>query len=111
MTAPELVAAPVGAKVTASGDMNHLCPFKDEVDKGRATVSWTTNGATYELHSLAEYFGSFAEEKISHEQLATRVMNELNQPGVSELRVEVRYVTAGLIVEVVRAVHGEPLRG
>lgn len=107
----ELVPAPHGAKVSASGEVTHLCPFKDEVDKGRAHVSWVTSGATYELHSLAEYLGTFADQSISHEQLATKIMNDLNRDGVSGVWVEVRFITAGLIVEVVRAVHGEPVRG
>lgn len=107
---PAVVPAPMGARVSASSEIVHLCPFKDEADTGRVTVEWETRGGTFELHSLAEYFGTFEDKKLSHEQLATQIMNDLAAPTVAGVRVEVRFVTAGMVVEVVRALPSEPVR-
>lgn len=105
----QLVPAPAGARVSASGDITHLCPFKDEVDRGRVKVSWATVDRTVELHSLAAYFSTFAEEAVSHEQLVTRIAYDLRALGLLEVHAELRFITAGLVVEVTRALPGEPL--
>lgn len=101
MTAPEIapMTVPVDADVhmTATCSVTHLCPFKDEVDRGGVTVKWSTNGRTFELHALAAYLQAFAEERISHEDLTDRFRRTLAfAPGVTGVEVTTVWETAGM---------------
>lgn len=79
----------------------HLCPFRPEVDRGHISVEWIAQTATFELHELGTYLASFAEEKVSHEQLTSRIFDHLSRhPGVIVLGVRTRWQTAGMDVTV-----------
>lgn len=102
----ELVPADSQATVTAGGLVSHLCPFVDEADHGTVTITWRCNTSTVELHSLAAYLGGFTDRRIGHEDLVEEVFQHLRDaaPGVSVRSVTARFTTAGLGVEVSRAV-------
>lgn len=106
MTLPTLVRADTNdaVTVTARAQIKHLCPFKDEVDTGTATITWTCAGWTIELHSLAEYLASFANQAISHECLAASITADLQALGdlIAVQSVTARFTTAGIDVEVRR---------
>lgn len=82
----------------------HLCPFKDEVDEGTITIEWIARSTTFELHELASYFATFANKKISHEQLTGDIFAYLaRQPeGPIVLRVATHWRTAGMNVTIQR---------
>jgi NADPH-dependent 7-cyano-7-deazaguanine reductase QueF len=83
--------------MTASTWFAHLCPFKDEVDHGRATITWRCNGATLELHALADYLRRFKDTQLSHEEVTDRIRHDLSAtPGVELLTVETTWDTAGM---------------
>lgn len=97
-----MTTVPVDARdeiVTATGPIRHMCPFRHEVDEGTVSVSWRVNGATFELHDLAEYLTSFRDLTISHEELTARIYAHL---GGWAVNVTTRWVTAGLEVTVSR---------
>jgi NADPH-dependent 7-cyano-7-deazaguanine reductase QueF len=88
-----------GVTVTATFPLRHLCPFKDEADEGRISIKWAVSKETFELHSLAEYLAEFADLKISHEELTTRIFREL---GSMVVGIETTWSTAGAEVVVTR---------
>jgi NADPH-dependent 7-cyano-7-deazaguanine reductase QueF len=89
--------------VTVASPLQHLCPFKDEVDRGTVTVEFAVDGLTFELHELSAYFGSFAGETISHEALTGRIFTDLSSNGLAVLGVTTEWVTAGMHVVVRRS--------
>lgn len=96
-------------RLHASGPLQHLCPFVQEIDRGLVTIGWDTDGWTIELHSLAAYLESFREREISHEDLTEELRAELSgRHGITNVTVETEWNTAGLGVTC--AVPGEPLR-
>jgi len=113
MSRPELVKVGSTATVTAQSAIKHLCPFKDEVDIGTIAISWACRGFTIELHSLASYLNSYAENAISHEDLVAMVAADLQTlgDGITVRSVTVRFTTAGIDVEVSRAVPVDALDG
>src|SRR5687768_16525232 len=80
-----VVAAPAGAVVSATGDVSHLCPYKDEEDEGTVTVRWRTITSTIELHSLRVYLDLFDEALVSHETLADQFTEDISRLGGIEL--------------------------
>ena len=96
-----LVDCPEPATVRAVGPVRHRCPYKDEVDRGTVTVTWTTNGCTYELHSLRDYLDTYRESKLSHEAVAALILMDLSSPRtVRDVMVTVDFETAGFACRV-----------
>jgi len=86
--------------MTVTAEVQHLCPFVEEVDNGTITVMWRTNGATFELHSLREYLDGFKDSEISHEMLTDRIRHDLSaMQGVKIVAVESTWDTAGMEVQ------------
>lgn len=102
----DIELVPAAAKVTASAtaQVDHLCPFKDETDEGSVTIIWDCAGDTVELHSLSLFLAAFAFEKISHEDLVGEIFArfEALAPRVVIRSVTARFTTAGIDVEVRR---------
>lgn len=95
LTAP--TQAEVRVRITLP--IQHLCPFVPEVDHGTITVAWNTYGQTFELHLLKYYLQSFADTKISHEDLSEKIQKELAAyPGIRKVSVETTWDTAGMDV-------------
>jgi NADPH-dependent 7-cyano-7-deazaguanine reductase QueF len=89
--------SPVTLATKAS--IQHLCPFVHEVDNGNITVTWDTDGWTFELHSLRAYLRSFTDREISHEDLTEEVRAELSSHhGISAVTVTTEWRTAGMEV-------------
>lgn len=85
--------------ITAKATLRHLCPHVEEVDYGTVTIAWRVNGATYELHSLAEYLRGFKDSRISHEQITDRIRHDLSVvDGIELVSVETTWDTAGMEV-------------
>lgn len=88
-----------GVHVQVTAAVRHLCPFKQEIDDGRVTVSWRTDHATVELHSLRAFLGDFAESAISHEDLVSELWAALNAlAGIRRVLVVATWKTAGMDV-------------
>jgi NADPH-dependent 7-cyano-7-deazaguanine reductase QueF len=97
------LTAPCAAQVTVTytGPLTHRCPFVDEVDNGTTTITWTTAGATLELHALAAWLAQFDELVVSHEDLTARIRTELaDQEGIADVAVRTAWTTAGAEVTV-----------
>lgn len=93
----ETVEAPHGTVLRVTAPLVHLCPFRDEVDKGAVTITWETEGQTFELHSLASYLQSFRPVRISHEALTLHIKDSLNaSAGLTVVSVATLWGTAGL---------------
>jgi len=85
--------------VRTTGDLTHLCPFKNEVDHGTVAIVWRALGKTYELHSLAEYLQRFKDCEMSHEAITDRIRSDLSVVvGIDLVSVETTWHTAGLSV-------------
>lgn len=101
---PALLTVPApGADVlvVTTAPLVHLCPHVDEVDTGQARLSWVTEGSTIELHSLAAYLESWADERIGHEELTETIASALRVlEGISSPRARLTYTTAGILTEV-----------
>lgn len=84
-------------KVTVSGAVRHLCPYRDEVDDGTAEITLSVTGGedAPELHSIADTLADYAAVRISHEEL-TRAFYRLFHAD----KVVTRWKTAGLDVVV-----------
>jgi len=96
MSSSMTVPCPVKVAVTVQAPLRHLCPHRDEVDLGRVTVRWTTDGMTFELHALREYLASSDHVVISHEELTDILRRDLTTPGVANVSIETEWTTAGL---------------
>lgn len=102
----DFVSSANGLRVTATFPVTHRCPFRDELDEGTVTVSWTTtHHLTIELHSLAAYLTEFRDLAISHEDLTARLLDDLQSAGqgrspfsVTEVEVSTAWTTAGAAV-------------
>jgi NADPH-dependent 7-cyano-7-deazaguanine reductase QueF len=110
VSGPVAVPAVAGVRVSAAGWVRHLCPHVDEADFGSSAIAWTTKDATIELHSLAAYLGTYADQKISHEDLVAAITADLDAlPGITDVTVTAQFHTAGFVVEVSSAVPGDAL--
>lgn len=95
----ETVEAPHGTVLRITAPLVHECPFKQETDEGSVTITWETEGRTFELHSLAAYLKTFAPVRISHEALTRHLKDSLNaSTGLTVVSVATRWGTAGLDV-------------
>lgn len=93
--------------VTATYPLQHLCPYRDEVDSGTVEITWRTHGATFELHDLGAFLATFAGKEFSHEQLTAFLAALLHdRDGLTVVEVLTRWTTAGAEV-VCRAVPRE----
>lgn len=84
-----------GMRAEVTMPLTHLCPFRDEVDNGTATLRWLVDERTLELHSVRRWLDSFARVVASHESVTGTLhdtLSQLNLPGVS---VTTRWETAG----------------
>lgn len=98
---PETVDCDSAVTVTATGDLSHACPFKNEQDHGTVTVTWRASGQTIELHSLAEYLKTFAGERVSHEAITGRIRRDLSMiRGIADVWVTSTWTTAAFSVVV-----------
>jgi NADPH-dependent 7-cyano-7-deazaguanine reductase QueF len=89
--------------VSITAPIQHLCPFVNEVDNGTVTIGWATHGWTFELHSLRDYLGTFADREISHEALTQEIRDELSGHhwhGILRVSVSSEWRTAGMRVGV-----------
>lgn len=87
MTAPEVIEVEAdGVRATASFPLTHECPYRDETDHGTVELTWTVEGRTLELHSVAEWLRTFEGRMTSHEALTARLWAvlavDLTLPGV-----------------------------
>lgn len=88
-----------GVSVTVTAPVRHLCPFKDEIDDGRLTLSWRTDHSTVELHSLRQFLGVFADARISHEEVVSEIWGAMNRvAGIRSVTVSTTWRTAGMEV-------------
>lgn len=93
-------------RVSTTSAAEHLCPYKDEADKGTVEIAWTTGSETVELHALAALVRARESTRISHEQWTEDLaMTISNSVDVHDVAVTSRWSTGGLSVEVVRRVH------
>lgn len=104
MRHPDLAPANPNIAMTATTAIQHYCPFVSEVDNGTITINWVTGDSTIELHSLANFLGHYADQKISHEDLVDEVFDSLEYltPHIILCSVTARFTTAGIDVEVRR---------
>lgn len=97
----QTVPAAVSVRVTAAGYLEHECPHVVETDNGTAAISWTTSGATVELHSLARYLDAYEGVPISHESLTHLIAADLaGLAGIADVAVVTKWETSGLEVRV-----------
>jgi hypothetical protein len=92
----------VTVTVQAAFPAVHLCPFKDEVDEGRATITWLQHlGAdTLELHGLRAYLDSLDEWEVSHEEYTQHLADFVAGKGYAGVTVTTEWTTAGGVVKV-----------
>jgi NADPH-dependent 7-cyano-7-deazaguanine reductase QueF len=87
--------------ICINGFITHLCPFADETDHGTITVTYRPWHHEIELHSFADYLDSFADTKISHEELTRQIRSELDEwVDPRRLTVRTEFKTAGLTISV-----------
>lgn len=80
-------------RVTISGAVSKLCPYRQELDVGRVTLELdVSDGDGPELHAVAAYLGAFADRALSHEEFTRIVAADLAAGVVST------WTTAGLEV-------------
>lgn len=85
--------------VTTTAPLIHLCPHRDEEDRGTITITWACDGQTFELHSLTEYLGTWANARVSHEDITDRIRHDLSTyDGIVIESVLTTWRTAGMEV-------------
>jgi NADPH-dependent 7-cyano-7-deazaguanine reductase QueF len=107
----EVIACDNNVTVRVVTQLTHKCPYRDEIDEGQADISWTVDGRTFELHSLAAYLATWKDSEVSHEQITDRIAHDLSTvEGVSDVRVATDWTTAGMRVTCQRGAGGDLLR-
>lgn len=97
MSAIKTVPVEAHTRLSAEANIQHLCPFVQEVDNGTLTVAWDADGWTLELHALRAYFSTFSDREISHEELTSEVQAELSSHhGINNVSVTSNWRTAGM---------------
>jgi NADPH-dependent 7-cyano-7-deazaguanine reductase QueF len=97
----ETVGCDSDVRVTITGPIGHLCPYRDETDHGTIDITWTVAGQTLELHSLAAYLRGWADARLAHEQLTDLIRHDLaTMPGITRVTVSTAWQTAGMRVHV-----------
>lgn len=97
MSSPATVPVEANVTMSASADIQHMCPFVQEVDNGSIAITWRAEGWTFELHSLRAYLNTFADREISHEDLTEEIRAELNgHHGLTIEAVSTTWRTAGM---------------
>jgi NADPH-dependent 7-cyano-7-deazaguanine reductase QueF len=87
--------------VTATFPLTHRCPYRAETDEGHAEITWSIEGRTLELHTLAAWLDQYADQAISHEDLTEEISERLAAlPGIFNVRAVTRWTTAGAQVVV-----------
>jgi NADPH-dependent 7-cyano-7-deazaguanine reductase QueF len=89
--------AGIHCKATAL-TFQHLCPIKDEHDRGTLHLTWTTTTVTLELHSLADYLHAWRDAAMTHEAICDRIAHDLTTNGVDNVTVTFVGYTAGLTI-------------
>jgi len=100
------VGAPHNVTLTATAPARHLCPYVNEKDEGTVTVTWLTQGRTFELHSLRRHLDQFmvewGGEEISHEEFTLKLKDTFAPvhagAGLQVLSVRTDWTTAGMPV-------------
>ena len=99
MSRPQAVRASAG-HMEVHAELDHLCPFRDEVDKGGVAIRWEVQTHTFELHSLRAYLDKWADVVISHEDLTESLRVDLSAyPGLTLLSVTTAWDTAGMEIQ------------
>ena len=57
------------------------CPFSGYPDFAKLQIKYQPNLMVYELKSLKLYINSFRDQKISHEEVINRIMDDLLNAG------------------------------
>lgn len=85
--------------MTVTAPLKHLCPFVDEIDDGTIEITWAVDGATFELHALADYLRGFKDSRLSHEEITDAIRHDLScVPGVQLVSAVSTWTTAGMEV-------------
>lgn len=85
-----------GVEVEVIGYLSHLCPFRNEVDRGTITMSWVTAGTNVELHSLHDLLRSYRHVAVSHEEVTVRIADALTECGLKNVEVQTHFITSGM---------------
>lgn len=97
MIAVKTVPIEAVVNMQATADIQHMCPFVQEVDNGAVTVTWEAAGWTFELHALRAYLNTFTGREISHEELTAEIQAELSGAhGINAVTVHSSWHTAGM---------------
>ncbi len=101
MNLPDTVPCAASVAVGALTELAHRCPYVDEADHGTISIQWRTRGRTIELHALRRWLDSFADVRISHEEITAQIADALSQlGGIALIAVETRWSTAAFHVTV-----------
>lgn len=101
------LTVPCESAVTTSmtAALRHRCPYADEADAGAVHITWTSAGATFELHALVAWLDQFANTAVSHEDITYLIRGELAAAdGITGVAVRSEWETAGARVEVIAGV-------
>lgn len=89
------VQGPVRMRVTVTGPIRKLCPYRDERDEGTATLTFDLpSGDAPELHQLAKQLDAIGDQKASHEDYTRALYATWQHAGLTH--VETLWHTAGL---------------
>lgn len=89
-------------KVTVTGPVVKVCPYKDETDHGTVALTFdVADGDAPELHDLGKHLLWYADQSLSHEDFTRRLWIATGSASVRST-----WTTAGLGVTV--DVPGEP---
>lgn len=87
--------------LTVRAPLAHICPVVSEPDYGTVTITYKPATRLLELHALAGFLRSFADKKITHEDLTADLATVLRIALAPEaLTVTTSWTTAGLDYEV-----------
>ena len=84
------------------------CPFSGYPDFANLKIIYQPNKQVIELKAIKLYLNSFREKKISHEEVANKILDDLvaaSDPKWMQLKVD--FNPRGNVHTVIRVCHGE----
>ena len=84
------------------------CPFSGYPDFAKLRITYQPNQNVIELKAIKLYLNSFREKKISHEEVANKIIDDIvNASHPKWIQIEADFNPRGNVHTVIRVSHGK----
>lgn len=109
MSSPIELLPSTNATITIAGTVSHLCPFEESIegvpdthDSDHVQIQYVANQGVIEANSWYEYLASFAQVRITIEDLTMKIKTDLRDAGIELISIVAEGTHAGVDIRVER---------